>query len=424
MKPAALLGAALAAVAFPAGAHARCSSDAPPPAPVGDDLTEPKELTDLFEKAKKAVIDRLHEDEKALRARGEAPRCTADKLIFRREYGSLSKDERLAYVNAVKCLQSKPPRTPASVAPGARSRFDDFVVVHIQQTLDIHYSGIFQAWHRWFVYQYEKALRDECGYTGYQPYWDWPKYASAPQDSPLFNGDPYSLGGNGEYVPHDGPVIVPPEGVSGGNISLPAGVGGGFVRTGPFANMTVNLGPVGGLADTAPGPQGGLGYNPRGLKRDLGGAMNTRYANYTTVLRLLTQPDVDAFRTVSEGVPYTVEIGPHGGIHYTIGGDPGGDLFTSPGDPAFWVHHAQMDRVWATWQALGLLPPADGGDPDPARRYTDLGKGDYAHRTWQNSPPSPFAELSDVIDMGYAAPSTTIGAVMSTTEGELCYFYL
>lgn len=24
-------------------------------------------------------------------------------------------------------------------------------------------------WHRWFVYSYEKALRDECGYTGYQP---------------------------------------------------------------------------------------------------------------------------------------------------------------------------------------------------------------------------------------------------------------
>jgi tyrosinase len=305
------------------------------------------------------------------------------------------------------------------VAPGAKSRFDDFVVTHIQQTLQIHYSGVFQPWHRWFVYQYEKALRDECGYTGYQPYWDWPRYARAPQDSPLFNGDPYSLGGNGEYVPHDGPVIVPPEGVGGGPIQLPAGVGGGFVRTGPFANMTVNLGPVGGLRDTAPGPLGGLGYNPRGLKRDLGPAMNTRYANYTTVLRLLTQPNVDAFRLVSEGVPYTVEIGPHGGIHYTISGDPGGDLFTSPGDPAFWVHHGQMDRMWAVWQALGELAPG-GNNP----RLTDLGSGEYAHNTWQNQPPSPLTQLSDVIDMGYAAPSTTIGNVMSTTGGELCYFYL
>lgn len=151
--------------------------------------------------------------------------------------------------------------------------------------MDIHYSGTFPPWHRWFVYTYEKALREECGYKGYQPYWDWPKYADAPEDSPLFNGDKYSLGGNGEYIPHDGPIIIPPEGVSGDPIPLPAGTGGGYVKTGPFANMTVNLGPVGGIQGGAPpGPDGGLGYNPRGLIRDLGGAMNTRYANYSTVL--------------------------------------------------------------------------------------------------------------------------------------------
>lgn len=48
--------------------------------------------------------------------------------------------------------------------------------------------------------------------------------------------------------------------------------------------MSVNLGPVGGLNGTAPGPDGGLGYNPRGLKRDVGPAINIRYANYSTVL--------------------------------------------------------------------------------------------------------------------------------------------
>ncbi|KAH6632490.1 tyrosinase-like protein [Chaetomium tenue] len=403
MKAATLLGAALAAATVHAGVRCRDTG-----------LSQPQELTDLIEEAKSRVIQGLTEQENKLREAGETPRCTVDKLVFRREYGQLSKKDRLAYVNAVKCLQSKPPRTPESVAPGAKSRFDDFVVTHIQQTLAIHYSGVFQPWHRWFVHQYEKALRDECGYTGYQPYWDWAKYASAPQDSPLFNGDPTSLGGNGEYIPHDGPIIVPPAGVGGGNISLPAGEGGGLVKTGPFADMVVNLGPVGGLADTAPGPMGGLGHNPRGLKRDLGGAMNMRYANYSTVLQLLTRPDVDQFRIVSEGVPYTIEIGPHGGIHYTIGGDPGGDLFTSPGDPAFWVHHGQMDRVWTMWQALGAGPA----------RYTDLGSGSYAHRTWGNEPPSDLAALGDVIDMGHAGESTTIGEVMSTTGGDLCYHYL
>ncbi|KAK3994269.1 putative tyrosinase [Cladorrhinum sp. PSN332] len=379
-------------------------------------LPPPSSLVDLVQTAKEAIIEEVTENANALRKRGIEPKCTPSKLYFRREYGSLTKAQRLAYVNAIKCLQSLPARTPATVAPGAKSRFDDFVVTHIQQTLDLHYTGNFQPWHRWFVYQYEKALRDECGYTGYQPYWDWPKYQNAPQNSPLFNGDPYSLGGNGEYVPHDGPVIVPPPGIGGGPIPLAAGVGGGYVTTGPFANMTVNLGPVGGLEGVPAGPLGGLGHNPRGLKRDLGPALNKRYANYTTVLTMLAQPDVDAFRHVSEGVPYTVEIGPHGGMHYAIGGDPGGDLFTSPGDPAFWVHHGQMDRIWAIWQALG--------SPFSATRYTSLGTGPYAHRTWHNNPPAPLAELTDVLDMGHAAPSTTIANVMSTTGGDLCYFYL
>ncbi|KAH6885347.1 hypothetical protein B0T10DRAFT_530949 [Thelonectria olida] len=327
--------------------------------------------------------------------------------------GSLSKSERLDYIKAVKCLQKLPSRTPAHVSAGARSRFDDFVVTHIQQTLTIHYTGNFMPWHRWFVYQYEKALREECGYEGYQPYWDWPKYASAPEKSPIFNGDRYSLGGNGEYIAHNGPVISPPSGVGGGDIQLPAGVGGGYVVTGPFANMTVNLGPVGGLQGTSPGPDGGLGYNPRRLKRDVGPAMNQRYANYTTVLNLLLKPNISEYRLLSEGVPYTVEIGPHGGIHYTISGDPGADLFTSPGDPAFWVHHGMMDRMWTFWQAV-----------DPKKRHKELNGGDYGHITWANSPTSRKARLDDVIDMGFAAPSAKIKDVMDTLSGPLCYFYL
>ena len=61
------------------------------------------------------------------------------------------------------------PRSRTQANAGPRVKFDDFVVVHIQQTLEIHYSGIFPPWHRWFVFQYEKALREECGYKGYQP---------------------------------------------------------------------------------------------------------------------------------------------------------------------------------------------------------------------------------------------------------------
>jgi hypothetical protein len=69
----------------------------------------------------------------------------------------------------VQCLQSKPAKTPSGQAPGAKTRFDDFVALHIQQTLEIHYTGNFLSWHRLYTWLYEEALRSECGYTGTQP---------------------------------------------------------------------------------------------------------------------------------------------------------------------------------------------------------------------------------------------------------------
>jgi hypothetical protein len=36
------------------------------------------------------------------------------------------------------CLMGKPSKLPASQFPGAQSRYDDFVVVHINQTMSIH----------------------------------------------------------------------------------------------------------------------------------------------------------------------------------------------------------------------------------------------------------------------------------------------
>lgn len=81
-------------------------------------------------------------------------------------------------------MMSKPPITPSSLVPGAMSRYDDFVATHINQTLSIHATGNFLSWHRYFVWTWEKALREECGYQGYQPYWNWGKSAQDPINAP------------------------------------------------------------------------------------------------------------------------------------------------------------------------------------------------------------------------------------------------
>lgn len=48
--------------------------------------------------------------------------------------------------------------------------------------------------------------------------------------------------------------------------------------------------------------------------------------------------------------PGSLELNPHNPVHGRVGGDMGG--FQSPLDPLFWIHHCNIDRLWAAW--LGL----------------------------------------------------------------------
>jgi tyrosinase len=83
----------------------------------------------------------------------------------------LSKSEKRNYIDAVKCLAKLPAKTPAAVAAGAKSRYDDLVVTHIQQAFTIHGTANFLTWHRYYTWAFEQMLRKECGYKGYQPYY-------------------------------------------------------------------------------------------------------------------------------------------------------------------------------------------------------------------------------------------------------------
>ena len=52
----------------------------------------------------------------------------------------------------------------------------------------------------------------------------------------------------------------------------------------------------------------------------------------------------------------TLEGHIHGGVHNAVGGDMAGPA--SPSDPLFFLHHANIDRLWAVWQVShpGLGP--------------------------------------------------------------------
>jgi len=243
-------------------------------------------------------------------------------------------------------------------------------------------------------------------------YWNWGLTASnTTQDGQLFDGSELSMSGNGDYVAGRGDLELTLEDYP--IVYLPAGDGGGCVTSGPFANMSVNLGPVVQPLSNGTDEYGaGLDYNPRCLVRDLGTKINALYANFTSIVDLIsTHSTVYDFQTWMQGYPGSGNIGVHGGGHYTIAGNPGADVFTSPGDPAFYLHHGMIDRVWWIWQHMDL----------EARQNAISGTG-----TFLNSPASANTTLETVIDIGYAVGSDSsivMSELMSTIAGPFCYTY-
>jgi tyrosinase len=153
-------------------------------------------------------------------------------LTCRHCRASLSRPERLDYIKAVQCLSKLPARTPAAIAAGAKSRYDDFVVTHIQQALNIHLTANFLSWHRYYIWTFEQTLRNECGYKGFQPYYNWAHWAHDPKSGPFLDGSETSMSGDGAYIPGRNYSCFPFEDTC--QMQLQPGSGGGCVTSGPF----------------------------------------------------------------------------------------------------------------------------------------------------------------------------------------------
>jgi tyrosinase len=87
--------------------------------------------TDRLAAIGKAKLEKHHA------ALGYNSSCSSDNTAVRKEWLSLSDEEKIAYTDAVKCLMELPSISGDAI-PGAKSRFDDFVGVHINQTPFIH----------------------------------------------------------------------------------------------------------------------------------------------------------------------------------------------------------------------------------------------------------------------------------------------
>ncbi|EME84314.1 uncharacterized protein MYCFIDRAFT_163142 [Pseudocercospora fijiensis CIRAD86] len=317
--------------------------------------------------------------------------CTSQNMIIRKEWGDMSRAERLDYIRAVKCLKTKPAKTDPKYAPGCKNRYDDFVVAHIMNTFTVHFSPWLLPFHRVFLWEFEKALRNECGYTGGQPYWDWSRYIGQPIETwPMFDGSDTSIGGNGHVT-------------SGSQ-------GCSCVTEGPFKDWVVNLGPVGeGVACKRNPQDNGLGYNPRCLERQF----DSSYLANLTYEKVLAQVhdynDINNFGLAIEAWPTGVHPIPHmlmGGLQ--------ADIPASPGDCWFWMHHNNLDRFWLYWASL-----------DWNKRWNALGNSDAytASRQANRWPVAKQVSMDSRIVLSPAFPEYRVGDTFDPAGGPFCYNY-
>ena len=112
-----------------------------------------------------------------------------------------------------------------------------------------------------------------------------------------------------------------------------------------------------------PGVQGGLR-----LADDMVGPQ--------VISRIMMSPDFEAFGSARPrgqdsassqwqrriGAKTELEFNPHDGVHQSIGGNMS-VVDLSARDPIFFLHHANIDRLWATWNARG-----NANSPEPLWR--------------------------------------------------------
>ncbi|CZR41691.1 uncharacterized protein FPRO_11281 [Fusarium proliferatum ET1] len=304
--------------------------------------------------------------------------CTAaavskcENPIKRVEWHELDDAARQQYTDAVLCLSTKPSRLGLNT-----TLYDDFPYVHAHLDKQIHAVASFLPWHRFFVHVYEGALK-ECGYEGVMPCWDWSLDADDTPKSTIW--DPKTgFGGNGS--------LNKTESIYDGRAVRKCLDDGPFKDLFP-AYLTTN-------------------YDPHCLARgwnngseNVGKMLSENY-NKEAVAKVQEVKDYDHYRQ-------KLESGPHGAIHSAIGGDMIPN--TSPNDPIFFLHHAQIDRLWSLWQ-----------QEDPKTRTMEFA-GYKTQDQFDGTKPEP-ASLDDMLLMHGLADDLKFKDLMSTQSSFLCYSY-
>ncbi|KAF5704915.1 monophenol monooxygenase [Fusarium mundagurra] len=222
------------------------------------------------------------------------------------------------------------------------------------------------------------------------------------KNSPIFDAET-GFGGNGVFIDISSWTNVTRQ--------VAGRTGGGCVTDGPFAK---------GEFEVHAGPDNSTAYKPRCLARDISAEYGISKLNQTVVDWTLQAKDFFEFDQRVQGGVSAESQGYHGGGHLAIGGSLGemGDMYSSPGDPIFWLHHTNVDRLWDNWQRQDWpVRKSDISGPDTqyAYPYNFFGEKEYKNIT-----------LAYVMDFRNLLPDrryVTVEEAMDTRAQRLCYTY-
>ena len=175
--------------------------------------------------------------------------------------------------------------------------YDEFVEIHSSSALTSHVVDAFLPWHRWYLYSFETALQRVAGYCITLPYWDWDAEPSDPN---------YTVLKSTTFGTDDG-----------GN--------GGCVRDGFMTEWSVHGGNMDG----------------RCIRRDYNRETGYMISEEEVLSRITNFVEYEGFRQALEGAP-------HANVHFFFSGTMLDEY--SPNDAIFWLHHVNVDRIWALWQ--------------------------------------------------------------------------
>lgn len=277
-------------------------------------------------------------------------------MNIRKNFRDLSSAEKQNYIKAVKAIKARKSRFTG------RSIYDEYVLWHSLATSRIdpsdpkgfrnagHRGPAFLPWHRYYLHRFERQLqRSVPGIT--IPYWDWTQDADDPFNSPIWADD--FMGGNGD--PEDN----------------------NLVKTGPFSVdqwITINIdgSPKEGIqrhfGKLIPGLPtqddvnisiGETLYDSSSWDIDSNPSHRNRLEGYLAPGRPIS---------VSPGERFDVQL--HNQAHVWIGGDMV-NVNISPNDPVFFLHHCNVDRLWAIWQ-----------EKNPSQGYLPTGEGPEGHNLY------------------------------------------